>query len=357
MDRMIANLLRLFLAAVAFLVSSPQSVATEPNVYVEASIPLVREAVTVNPGSYVFYKLPLTRGTTLVAEFKVEGGLNNTLDVWLLDLVNFQRFSRGQTFSYYRGTSGTIRDIGKYTFPIAQTNIYHLVLDNRQALLLPRNVRLYAYGVMPGPTGDSIQRQKAIGNLYEALRQLLSFPDFRIFVRHCGLENAFSDPDITICIELTESLGERGLPAAGTFVFFHELAHSLLRLWEYPLWDNEDVADELATVFMILFKLQQGALEAAQWWASHTSEQQAVAQLWVDDRHALSPQRARNIIRWLNQEEDLLRRWQKILVPNMQTRALVALDREGFRWIDHQLIRGELARRQVSAESERGSTD
>ncbi len=67
-----------------------------------------------------------------------------------------------------------------------------------------------------------------------------------------------------------------------------------------------------------------------------------------DDRHTLSPQRARNITHWLNQREALLRRWAKVFVPNMQTNVLLSLDREQDNWIDHALVRSELAKRSAA---------
>ncbi len=71
--------------------------------------------------------------------------------------------------------------------------------------------------------------------------------------------------------------------------------------------------------------------------------QEALNKLWLDDRHTLSPQRARNITRWLNQREALLRRWQKVLVPNLQTPVLTSLDKATDTWIDHDFVRSELA--------------
>lgn len=94
----------------------------------------------------------------------------------------------------------------------------------------------------------------------------------------------------------------------------------------------------------------QAALEAAQWWSNQVSTTDAVAKMWMDDRHTLSPQRARNIGHWLNNERELIPRWQKLMIPNMQTEVLQALMRnpEGF---NREAVRAELSRRGVTAQN------
>lgn len=317
-------------------------------IYVEPSTVLVRQTVQVGAGKILAYNFNLERGTQLVADFSVAGGLNNRVDILLLDLPNYQLYSAGQKFSYFRGSSGAVQQVAKTTFVVPSTNLYYLVLDNRRAWLLNRSVRLYVYAISPHATAESEQQEKALQTLYDKLKTAFMFPDFKLNVRHCGLVNAFSNPDITICNELMEELSDQGLKTAPVFVFFHELGHSLLRQWGMPLYDNEDVADEFATVFSIMGKQQGSALEAAQWFASKTSTQQAIAELYIDDRHTLSPQRARNIIRWLNNSSDLVGRWQKILVPNMQTPMLEGMMHDPM-VSDRDFVRSELTRRGVSS--------
>src|SRR5215831_14428343 len=79
--------------------------AAQSHVYVEPSTALVNQTVSVPPGRFVAYKLSLTAGTTLVAAFTVEGGLDNKVNVWLLDLSNFQQYQARQRFSVSNGTS------------------------------------------------------------------------------------------------------------------------------------------------------------------------------------------------------------------------------------------------------------
>jgi len=335
------------------------SAEAQSNVYVEPSASLVNQTVTVAPGQFAAYKLSLTRGASFVAVFKVEGGLDNKVNVWLLDLANFQQYQARQRFMFFQGTSGTdgtIQQVARYAVRVPETNLYYLVVDNQRSQVFPRTVNIYSYAVLPSATEESLKAQRGMEALYEKLKQHFVFQDFRISFKHCGVENAFSEArtgSITLCTELLQKLAGQGLNQAGAWVFFHELGHTLLNLWGQPLWDNEDAADEFATAFMLLLQQQKAALEAAQSFSSDapaTQRQQALSKLVLDDRHTLSPQRARNIIRWLNQRDALLRRWARVFVPNMQTNMLLSLDRQQDDWIDHALVRSELAKRNAVSE-------
>jgi hypothetical protein len=344
----VTKLLPLLLALSFPLVARTQDGKSTPAVYVEPSQTLIRETVQVAAGRAATYDFTLSGASTLTADFRVTGVANDQIRVRLLDPPNYQLYLAGKQFLYSQGTSGSVRSSAKYTFQVPQANVYYLVLDNTGAWLLPRTVQLYVYAVLPEPTPEQIDFQNKISTLYENMKSFFVFNDFQIAIRHCGLENAFSNPNITICSELIESLHEQNLDQAVVFVLFHELGHTLLRSWNQPGWDNEDMADEFATALLTIGKQQQTALSAAQWWASQTNEQEALAKLWLDDRHTVSPQRARNIIHWLNQENELTRRWMTILIPNMQTQALLKMLDETDTSIDKELVRGEIAKRQYS---------
>jgi Putative metallopeptidase/Cytochrome C oxidase, cbb3-type, subunit III len=321
----------------------PENVATS-HVYVEPLQTLLDETISVKAGSAVEYNFPLMRKTQLNTVFQVSGGLNNEIRVMLLDTANYQRYAAKQPYSSFRGTYGMIRGAAQYNFIVPQTGLYYLLIDNGRAWLMPRTVSFQVNAVSPQKTAESLKIERTLEASYSELKRIFIFPDFQISICRCGTVNAFSNPDITICTELINELARKGLNGAIVFVLFHELGHTLMRGWGLPLYDNEDAADEFATVIMMLGNQQQAALEAAQWWASEDVKQTAVAKIWLDDRHSLSPQRARNVIRWLNNQHGLITRWQKLFIPNMQTAALQSLlnspgdfDREAIRTeLDHR---------------------
>lgn len=317
-------------------------------VFVEPWQPLLRSTVSVNAGQAVQFNFSLVSGTILSAQFQVQGGINDKIQVFLLDEDNYQLFSAHRPFKQYAGTSGTIKGMGKYTFKIPQDGVYHVVLDNGQAWLLPRNVALHLDAILPQSTPTSEQLRTALQTMYSQLKQVFIFPDFQTSVRHCGVVNAFSTPNITLCAELLEEFQAKGKMNAFAFVYLHELGHTLMKEWGLPLWDNEDAADEFATAFLLMGNQKTIALDSAQWWQSEgATTQDAVAKIWMDDRHSLSPQRARNIIRWVNNADDITQRWQQVLVPHMQTPALQSMLNDPA-VTDKDFVGSELSRRNLS---------
>ena len=268
------------------------------------------------------FNFSLDAGTRLLAQFKVQGGLDNALQVFVMDPDNFENYSAHRQFHFYRGSSGTVRGIAKSEFEIPRSGVYYIVLDNGRAWLLPRSVTFHLDAILPKSTAASDQLLASLDGVYKQLKRTFIFADFQTTVRHCGTANAFSNPNITLCVELIEEMATHDIGNAIVFVYLHELGHTLMREWGLPLWDNEDAADEFATACLLIGKQDQLAMQAAQWWESRgASTQDAVAKIWTDDRHSLSPQRARNIMRWVNNTNELVPRWEHVFVPNMQTAA------------------------------------
>lgn len=332
-------------ASIALSLCVTAAGAGGPTVYVEPSQTLVRQAVTLDAGGRLSYPLPLIQGTTLHFEVYVDGGLTQSVAVGLVDQDNFDKLKGGTSYEFVADTKRTVWGTGKYTFLVPRTGTYHLLVDNGAAWFLARDVDLYAYVVHPKPTPWSLEFQHSAQGLYNALRAWFLFDDFKVSYRHCGVENAFSSPDITICLELIEGLRDQGLPGAYPFVLFHELGHTLLRRWGDTRFDQEDVADEFAVMASVLLNVQSNAAEAAKWFAARKVEINAGPRLWLVDRHTISPVRAQNIIGWLKEPSELMRTWQPLLVPHMQTDYLKQLDDRTTGWVDHAAIRAELKRR------------
>jgi len=312
---------RLRSLAVAVLLCAPG--ATSAEVFVESSQVLLYEQRNVPPGQYLSYPLNLQRGTSIAVGIRTTGG-TSPLQLWLINPDNLRQFAAGQGF---RPLAQQIEGAGGLSATVAVTGAHYLILDNRSSPTVRRtSVRVEASSAEPSP--EAAARKQAYEARYAVLRDVFVFDDFDVHVASCGQSNAFSTPSIVMCRELIDELQRMRVPGAEQWLFHHEAGHSLLRLWGYPLSENEDAADEFATVMSMLGKRDEEALHAAQWWSQKPAGTDVQAKLWIDDRHSLSPQRARNIVNWLKRGDELKLRWLRILIPNMTNGVLTRLARE-----------------------------
>lgn len=201
------------------------------------------------------------------------------------------------------------------------------------------------------PSKDTLEI--VYGLFYLFLRETFIFPGFDINFRYCKEKSgyqAYFDPSsssIVICNEYHAKLLNQNLDRALPWTFFHEVGHALLFYWDDPLYSNEDVADEFATVISLMMGEEGKKIisEAVNEWKTHPSFFESLAKIFINDRHTVSIQRARNISAWVSNSENLKRQWFKKLAPHMQTKALKSMINKPESWMDTDLIEKELKRR------------
>lgn len=147
-----------------------------------------------------------------------------------------------------------------------------------------------------------------------ALNQFYILPKFKISVLPCGTVNAYSSPDVVICSELISDLFEKELSDALYPILLHEVAHSLLNLWNLPGYDNEDLADEFSAA--ILSRVAPEHIKAfIKYLEDKDSITEAISQLTEGSRHTISLQRARNMKAALTKIDQIEKRWENLLKP------------------------------------------
>jgi len=87
----------------------------------------------------------------------------------------------------------------------------------------------------------------------------------------------------------------------------------LLKYWNLPGYDNEDLADEFALA--LLGSYRESITSFIGWLETHDSVQEALYQIAVGDRHSISIQRARNLKEGLEHLDEIVNRWDNILKP------------------------------------------
>ncbi len=252
-----------------------------------------------------------------------------------------------------------------FSVTIASAGDYYLVFDNRPGIEA-RAISVTVRGARGNLGGQELQGNATQGSIdAETLRKLQGqldefqrklseifvFEPFPLEIKQCGAPKAFATTSgVVLCTEYAQMLyvtlkDENKTNDALLFTVFHELGHILLAQWKSPVFDNEEVADEFATATMILLGQKDRVRAKAEFFAKRPSEAEAIAKAFKDDRHPLSVQRARNIIRWAN-DPKLLRKWQTVYVPHMQTAALEKLLQKNSPLFDRKSVEKELASRQ-----------
>ena len=247
---------------------------------------------------------------------------------------------------------------------IPKSDHYLVVLDNRsgdQVVSVTVGVKAHTSG-MPEPKPSSsvgaggLDRAEAekvqafLERLGLQLRQVFEFEPIPFQVRSCGEAAAVATRrGIVLCTEaakaLKAKLGDpRKVSDALLFTIFHELGHLLLAQWQSPVYANEEVADEFATVVLVMLDQRDRIKAIVEYFAAEPTLRELMAKHQHDDRHPLSMQRARNIQNWLG-EPGLVRRWQPLLVPHLTTPALEKLVERPPLWADSALLRQQLVER------------
>ena len=200
-------------------------------------------------------------------------------------------------------------------------------------------------------TADQMQTANKILQAFERqLHRLFVFDTFPIGVKKCGAPRAFVDRSgVVLCAEyvyhLYDVIDDKGRTRdALSFSVFHEIGRVLLSEWKHPFSSNIDVADEFATVLMVMVKQEKRAAGAAEYFVENPTASVVLKRLFQDERHPLAVKRARNVLRWLK-DPQLARNWQNTLVPHMQTSLLKSLRAKPTPWTDLPLVEKELAQR------------
>jgi len=280
----------------------------------------------------------LPAGALVLVEVEASGGL----DVALVDTPGFQRFPTLDQPLFHARDAAHL----SFSVTIPTTGDYYLVLDNR-ASAEPRQVRLNVRASSGSRQGTA---ELTLTAFEESLKRVFVFEPFPIRVKRCGAPRAFASPSgIVLCAEYAEqlarTLGDRAKAAdAVLFTLFHELGHVLLAQWKYPSFDDEEVADEFATAVMTMLGQSARVRAKAEFFSKNASVAEAISKLFRDDRHPVSAQRARNILR-LADDPNLVRKWQPVFVPHMQTAILRRLLASPPPWAHRELVERELATR------------
>jgi len=229
---------------------------------------------------------------------------------------------------------------------------YYLVFDNEQGKSpVEVNIDLKISRVDFRPLNNAAL-SSSMDSIVRSLGNLFIFDNIVIEPVSCGFANLVVVGDrIYLCIEYVTSLREEAddEKAAKSLLLFgilHEMGHVLLRQWDMPFHDNEELADQLATALAGMMGRTSVALEQAEFFVELASSGASGRRVEGLRRHPMAAQRAENIKRWAEAGPNHVNAWQSFLVPHMQTRFLRQLQGKAPEWANVDIIEGELLLRQ-----------
>jgi hypothetical protein len=236
-----------------------------------------------------------------------------------------------------------------FSVAIAEKGDHYLILDNR------RGTEAKAVTVTLQAAQAHKDRTQAAGSILsefeKQLHRLFMFDSFSMGVKQCGAPRPFAEESgVLLCTEyvyhLYDALKEQEKAKDFlSFSIFHEVSQELLQKWNHPEAAKIETTDEFAVVLMLMLNQKSRVLGAADYAVKNPSAFSAMTKLFQDERHPLSAQRAKSVLKWAK-DSDFLKRWQAFLVPHMQTALLKRLKQKPTTWTDLSLVEKELAGRE-----------
>jgi len=259
----------------------------------------------------------------------------------VMDASNYLRFPNHHRPLFV----GQIQRRLAFSVTIPATGDYYLLLDNR-AGQKPRAVKVTVNAARSSK--DQLESANHIlRNFEEQLHKVFVFDPFYFGVKQCGETKAFIEGSgIVLCTEylyqLYYSIKDKQMAQNALAVsIFHEVGRVLLSNWKHPMSTNQGVADEFAIVLMVMVNQEGRAGAISKYFIENPSVLKDLDKQLRGKNHPLSEQAARNIPGWLKNPKFVLK-WQKLLVPHMQTTLLKRLHQHPTDWTDLSLVEKEL---------------
>jgi len=325
--------LKTFLFALLFFLLGSNAYAVSGPVMLNVDLP---------PGQWKGIRLQsLPKGAVVAVQVESDGDIL----VALVDAKSYQAPTEKRRPLF----TGRVDRRLSFSVTVQEPGDHYLLLDNRtgaQSRALTVTVR-----AARGSADQMKAANRILSEFERQLHRIFVFDPFPVGVKQCGSPETFVDPDgVVLCAEYVYHLydiieDQEKTKDALSFSIFHEIARVLLAKWDHPFAANEDVADEFATVLMVMVNQEERAKGAAAYFVKNPTSAVVLKRLFQDGRHPLTVKRAKNVLQWLS-DPKLVRNWQNTLVPHMQTSLLKKLKVRPTPWTDLSLVEEELAKRE-----------
>jgi len=258
----------------------------------------VKFSLDIPPGSWKTARLRnLPEGTVVSLRVVAEGEMT----IGLMDLSSYRRYPRPTKTLFL----GRVTDTLTFSVTIPSTGHYFIVADN-PSKTVSRSVSVVVYAV---PSQDRQQKsaETTLRRFEQELHRIFIFTAFPIRAERCNRLAPFLEASpITVCAEyisMLTAITEDRLRALADYV------------------------------------------------EGYPDRSMRLIDAMADTRHPIDAQRAKKIRRWL-EDDTLVFRWQRQLVPHMQSTLLLRLQKNPTSWTDPAAVQRELVRRNIGEPTE-----
>jgi hypothetical protein len=174
----------------------------------------------------------------------------------------------------------------RFSVSIPAAGNYFVVLTNHRSTG-PQEVKL-TVSAARGSVDQKEAADKILRTFERQLHRIFVFDPFPIGVENCGVPKAFAvTSGIVLCAEyvyhLYDTINDKEKTKdALSFSLFHEVGHILLAKWNYPFSASKEVADEFATVLMVMLNQKERAAGAAGYIVDNPSVANAMMKLFQE---------------------------------------------------------------------------
>jgi len=245
----------------------------------------------------------------------------------------------------------------EFVIEVPSSGSYYLVITNQygnksKQVALSINASLDEQKIAKIKTAfnKKTEMEAKVSKINASLQGVFIFDDISFHILKCGKGNLFSTNNrVILCAEFVKKIQERvgsksQIKEVLLFAIIHEVSHILLQQWKYPFFNNEDVVDEMTSVLLKMTNNSKAIKTTAEFFQKAELDKEFQKKKIINDRHPLSIQRARNLLGW-ETDASLIRRWQPILLPRIETNFLQRLFKSQSEWFGKADIKQELKMR------------
>lgn len=245
--------------------------------------------------------------------------------------------------------TGQVKKRLNFAITIPKTGDYFIVFKSA-ATESSQTVEVKIDATQSRALADQLDRANAILSRFEnGLHKLFVFDEFEFAIERCNQQTDFSDSTgVVVCIEYLESLQQSFTDRemaqnALAISLFLKIGRELADSWGLAPPQSQK-EPQLSLVLMIMLNLSDKIQSFCEAIVADPSPVRRLARKLGTHRTPFSKKQAQRYLDWMGDPE-FARKWQKTLVPHMQTRFLKRLSHRPRSWTDLDAVKAELGRR------------